>query len=74
MALHALADSGRTTFLGYLLQGVAEMLARMRELVSMIHLAKFTDAPGARAQGLIAQVEAFAASAASLPAEDAHGQ
>jgi len=34
------------------------MLARMRELVSMIHLARFTSAPATRAEELIAQIDA----------------
>jgi hypothetical protein len=34
------------------------MLAWVRELVSMIHLAKFTGAPAARAEELVAQIAA----------------
>jgi hypothetical protein len=40
------------------LQDLLETLAWVRELVSMIHLAKFTGAPAARAEELVAQIAA----------------
>ena len=39
-------------------QDLVGSLARVRELVSLIHLAKFSDAPTSRAAELIAQVAA----------------
>jgi hypothetical protein len=39
-------------------QDLMAMLAWVRELVSMIHLAKFTGAPAARAEELVAQIAA----------------
>jgi hypothetical protein len=39
-------------------QGLVETLAWVRELVSMIHLAKFTGAPASRAEELVARIAA----------------
>jgi hypothetical protein len=39
-------------------QQLVETLAAVRELVSAIHLARFTDAPAARAEELLSQVTA----------------
>ncbi len=39
-------------------QDLVETLAWVRELVSMIHLAKFTDAPASRAEELIGEIAA----------------
>ncbi len=64
-------------------QRLLETLAAVRELVSMIHLAKFTDAPAARAEELLAQVAAAVdggchadtrTASGLLRGENAHGQ
>ena len=49
-------------------QNLVETLVRVREVVSMIHLAKFTDAPASRAAELIAQVAAAVHSRSGCPA------
>jgi hypothetical protein len=46
-------------------------LAWIRELVSMIHLAKFTGAPAARAEELVAQIATAIESVSSLSTDDA---
>jgi hypothetical protein len=48
-------------------------LAWIRELVSMIHLAKFTGAPAARAEELVAQIAAAVESISSLSAAASPG-
>jgi hypothetical protein len=49
-------------------------LAWIRELVSMIHLAKFTGAPAARAEELVAQIAAAIESISSLSTDDGRPQ
>jgi hypothetical protein len=45
-------------------------LAWVRELVSMIHLAKFTGAPAARAEELVAQIAAAVEGLSETAADD----
>jgi len=53
-------------------QGLVETLAWVRELVSMIHLAKFTGAPASRAEELVGRIAAAVEGLSAITWQDEH--
>ena len=51
-------------------QNLTGTLAWVRELVSMIHLAKFTGAPASRAEELVAQIAAAVEGVSAVTCEE----